>query len=139
VNAGIEALSGTPLMLFDGTCGLCNGWVDFVIRFDRSGRFRFTPLQSETGRNMLAEVHLSPDYRDSIVLFQEGRIYTSSTAVLRILRELGLPFSLAYVFIVIPSFIREAVYRFIARNRYKWFGRRESCRLPTPEERERFL
>jgi predicted DCC family thiol-disulfide oxidoreductase YuxK len=138
--SGVSRRSVTsPLILFDGTCGLCNSWVHFVLRFDRAARFRFTPLQSETGAKLLGANRLPVDYIESILLFDDGRMYTGSTAVLRILRNLGFPCSLAYVLILVPRSVREAVYRFIARHRYAWFGRQESCRLPTPAERRRFI
>jgi predicted DCC family thiol-disulfide oxidoreductase YuxK len=128
-----------PLVLFDGVCGLCNRFVDFVLARDRGARLRFAPLQSEHGRALLAAAGLDPDALDSVVLVRGGRAYRESAAALRVLAELGLPWSLCAAALAIPAPLRDAVYRFVARNRYAWFGLRETCRLPTPEERTRFL
>jgi predicted DCC family thiol-disulfide oxidoreductase YuxK len=130
-------------ILFDGVCNLCNGFVQFVIRHDPRGRFRFTALQSEAGRALLAAHGVAPATLsadpDSVLLLSNGRLYSHSTAVLRIARGLGGAWRLAAVGEVLPQGFRDAVYRFIARNRYRWFGRQESCLLPTPALKARFL
>jgi predicted DCC family thiol-disulfide oxidoreductase YuxK len=128
-----------PLVLFDGVCGLCNRFVDFVLPRDRAGRLRFAPLQSPLGRELLAAAGLDPDALDSVVLVRGGRVYRESAAPLRVLGELGLPWSLLAAALAIPAPLRDAVYRFVAARRYAWFGRRDTCRLPSPEERARFL
>ena len=131
------------IILFDGVCNLCNGFVQFVIRHDRLGRFRFAALQSEAARTLLASVGIAPETLsaepESVLLVRGGRLYSHSTAVLHIARGLGGVWQLAGLGWVLPQFLRDALYRFVARNRYRWFGRQESCMLPTPELKARFL
>ncbi|HYF62208.1 MAG TPA: thiol-disulfide oxidoreductase DCC family protein [Herpetosiphonaceae bacterium] len=126
------------LVLFDGVCNLCNGSVRFILRHDRAGYFSFASLQSPAGARALAERGAAPTL-NSIVLIEDGRLYESSDAVLRIARRLGAPWSWGYAAVIVPRPLRNALYRIIARNRYRWFGRREACMLPTPELRGRFL
>ena len=129
-------------ILFDGVCNLCNGFVQFVIRQDPAGRFRFTALQSPAGQALLAAHGATPPAAadpDSVQLLSGGRLYSHSTAVLRIAAGLGGIWRLAAVGWVLPRPWRDALYRFVARHRYRWFGRQESCWLPTPELRARFL
>lgn len=138
---GRRVADGTPppVILFDGVCGLCNHWVDFVIKFDRERVFRFAALQSDAGAQALHAIHMPADFRHSIVLVDGPRVYYQSSAILRILRSLGLPFSLAYVSVLVPRPLRDWTYKFVADHRLRWFGERDACRLPTPDERERFL
>ena len=128
-----------PVILFDGVCNLCNGFVQFVIRRDRVGRFRFASLQSAEGQALLTAHGLpAPTEPESIVLIENGRAYSHSGAVLRLARHLpGWRWLTA--FRVVPRPVRDAVYRWVARNRYRWFGRQEACLLPTPELKARFL
>ncbi|QMU30682.1 thiol-disulfide oxidoreductase DCC family protein [Adhaeribacter radiodurans] len=127
------------IILFDGVCNLCNGFVQFVIRHDPKSYFRFAALQSEVGREILQQVHF-PDYAmDTVVLVENNKFYTRSTAALRILRHLSGGWSFAYIAIILPAFIRDLVYVGLAKNRYRWFGKQESCWLPTPELKLRFL
>lgn len=128
-----------PVVVFDGVCNLCNGAIDFIVRHDREAVFRVTANQHGAGRQLLADHGMSPDEVDTIYLFEEGRMYQRSTAALRIARRLPFPWRLLYGFIIVPAPIRDAVYRVIARNRYRWFGKKETCRLPTPSETSRFL
>jgi len=130
-------------ILFDGVCNLCNGFVQFVIRHDARGHFRFAALQSEAARALL-DAHgqpLTPTLADpdSVVLVEKGRIYTHSAAVLRIAAGLGGGWRWLALGRVLPAFVRDAIYRWVARNRYRWFGRQDSCLLPTPELKSRFL
>ncbi|MBT9391544.1 thiol-disulfide oxidoreductase DCC family protein [Hymenobacter sp. NST-14] len=129
------------IILFDGVCNLCNGFVQFVLKHDAAGRFRFAALQSEAGQALLREYGLpTPAEPDSVVLVAEGRPYTHSAAALGILARLnGRWAALARVGQWLPRPLRDAGYRFIARNRYRWFGRQEACWLPTPELQARFL
>ena len=129
------------VILFDGVCNLCNGFVQFVIEHDAAGRFRFAALQSAAGQALLREYDLpTPAEPDSVVLVAEGRAYTHSAAALGILARLsGRWAALAQVGRWFPRPLRDAVYRLIARNRYRWFGRQEACWLPTPELKARFL
>ena len=131
--------SDQPIILFDGVCNLCNGAVNFVIDRDRRQRFRFASLQSEVGEGLLAQYRLPPEYLRSLVLVENNRVYTRSTAALRIARHLDGIWPLCYVFMVLPPAIRDYLYNFVARNRYRWFGKSESCRYPTAAERQRFL
>ncbi len=121
------------VVVFDGECNVCNGWADFLLRFDKQDIFRFAALQSEVG------ARLANGLEGSIVLVDSDAVLVRSDAVLRMLALLGFPFSLAGVFRVVPRAVRDAVYDFLARNRIRWFGRRETCRVPTAAERGRFL
>lgn len=128
-----------PTILFDGVCNLCNGSVQFILKRDPESRFRFASLQSEAGRRLVAENGLDPDVLSSVILIEDGKVYRESTAALRIARHLSGAWKLLRVLVLIPRPIRDAAYRLIARNRYRWFGKSETCWLPTPELRARFL
>ncbi len=127
------------IILFDGVCNLCNSSVQFVIRHDKGATFKFASLQSEFGQKMLGEEQLPVDDLRSFILIEEGKSYIRSTAALRVARKLNGAWPLLYSFIIIPRFIRDAVYDLIARNRYKWFGKQEACWVPTPELRSRII
>ena len=128
-----------PILLFDGHCNLCNAWVQYVVKRDPSSTIRFASLQSGAGRRLLVENNIDPNYIDSLVLFEEGSFSVSSNAALRTLSYLdGWERHLIYL-TVLPRPLRDLVYRFIAKNRYKWFGRREQCMVPTAELSKRFL
>jgi predicted DCC family thiol-disulfide oxidoreductase YuxK len=128
-----------PLILFDGVCNLCNGAVQFVLRRDPRGHFRFASLQSAAGRAALAKVGALGTLPDSIVLLADGRVRVKSAAALAIARGLRFPWPLLTVFWLVPYPLRDLVYDWIAKNRYRWFGRRDECWVPTPELRARFL
>jgi predicted DCC family thiol-disulfide oxidoreductase YuxK len=128
-----------PLILFDGVCNLCNAAVQWVIARDRRGVFRFGALQSDGGRAALRGAGTAEDLPDSIVLIDGAGTHTRSDAAIRIARGLGFPWSLAVIAFAIPRFLRDAVYSWVARNRYRWFGRRESCMVPTAELAARFV
>lgn len=127
------------LLLFDGVCTLCNSSVDFVIQRDSHRRFRFASLQSEVGQQVLREHGLSQTELDSVLYLQNGVLHTKSGAALRIAAQLNGFWPVFAVFLLIPPFLRDWVYAWVARNRYAWFGKRETCRVPTPEERSLFL
>jgi predicted DCC family thiol-disulfide oxidoreductase YuxK len=127
------------IILFDGICNLCNSSVQFIIRRDKKKKFLFASLQGKTGQELLQRFQLPADHFNSFILVDGEKVYTRSAGALRTLKELGGGWSLFYAFIILPRFIRDAVYNWIARNRYKWFGKREECMIPTPELRERFL
>ncbi len=129
----------SAIILFDGVCNFCNDSVNFVIKNDKRNYFKFTPLQSEIGGKLLDEHKINREETDSVVVVENEKAYTHSTAALRIAKGLGGIWSLAYAFIIVPRFIRDAAYNLIARNRYKWFGKKDACMLPTPEIREKFL
>ena len=126
-------------ILFDGVCNLCHGFVRFVIPRDPSARFRFAALQSPQAASLLRDAAATGPLPDSVVLVQDGRAYFRSDAALRIARGLRFPWPLAYGFIVVPRVIRDGIYDAVAANRYRWFGRRDVCMLPSPDLRRRFL
>jgi predicted DCC family thiol-disulfide oxidoreductase YuxK len=128
-----------PIIFFDGVCNFCNYWVNFAIRRDRRKKLRFAPLQGETARSMLAEGGKKTAPYESVILIDEGKVYRNSSATLRIARHLDGGWKFFYAFIIIPSFIRDGVYKWIARNRYKWYGKKEACMVPSAEVKERFL
>lgn len=130
---------GEAVVLFDGVCNLCSASVRFIIKRDKKSRFRFAPLQSSYAAALFKRLNFDSTGVDSIVLCENGNLYVRSTAALRIARHLGGWWSLLYVFMLVPPFIRDAVYDFVARNRYGWFGKKDYCALPTPEMKERFL
>ena len=127
------------LIVFDGVCNLCNGAVQFVIRRDRKAKFMFTSLQSEAGQEILRANGMPSAHFDSFIYIRHQRLYQRSTAALYMLRDLGGLWALLFGFIIVPRVIRDAVYDMVARNRYRWFGRRESCMVPTAELQAKFL
>ena len=127
------------VILFDGVCNLCNGFVQFVIARDRNAYFKFASLQSEEAKEYLKNSSYNLNELNSVILWENGNIYSRSTAALKILKRLTGGWPLIYSTIIIPPFIRNGVYDFIAGNRYKWFGKQDSCMLPTPELKSRFL
>lgn len=129
------------IVLFDGVCNFCNAVINFVIDRDPDGQFKFAPLQSDVGKKLLREHGLEvPDGDpDTIVLIQDGRAYERSSAALRIARRLSGPWKLTYAFIVVPWFVRDVGYWIVAKLRYRLFGKSDTCRIPTPELRARFL
>jgi len=130
-----------PVILFDGVCNLCNFWVNFIIDRDPQARFRFAALQSDAGRAVMTTHGLAVPSGDpeSILFIDSGTLYSESTAALRIARHLHGLWKCAAILLVVPRPIRDAGYRFIARHRYRWFGRSDQCRVPTAELRRRFL
>ena len=135
----IEINSNQSLVLFDGVCHFCNNSVNFIIDRDPKKKFVFAPLQSELAKNVLNRLGEDSSVIDTIILIQNNKLYKRSRAALEIAKQLNGLWPLCYVFIIIPGFIRDLVYKLIAKNRYKWFGQLEACRIPTPEMRERFL
>ena len=131
--------SEPSIVLFDGICNLCNGAVNFIINHDRRRRFRFASLQSPAGQRLLARHKLPPIYLQSLVLIENGKVFTKSTAALKIARSLDGVWPLCYVFIGLPSVIRDFFYDIVARSRYRLFGKSDVCRYPTEAERIRFL
>ena len=131
-------MNDNPIILFDGVCNLCSGAVQFVIERDPAARFRFAALQSPVAARLMESTRIG-DRLDSIVLVEDGRVWTQSTAALRIARRLRFPWPVAYAMIVVPRPLRDWIYNLVARNRYRWFGQREACMVPTPALRARFL
>ena len=132
-------ISAKPLLVFDGECRLCNWAVNFILEKDRKGLFLFSPYQSEVGRKILTRFRLSPLQVKTVYLLESGRLYSKSTAFFRIVRKLSFPWNLLYVLILIPRPLRDCVYNFVATNRFRWFGEKNSCRLPDEKEKERFI
>jgi predicted DCC family thiol-disulfide oxidoreductase YuxK len=128
-----------PVIYFDGVCNLCSSSVQFILKRDKKSLFRFAALQGNAGRQMLQEAGFNQVEPESVILQENGKIYAHSTAALKIARHLSGLWPLLYGFIIVPTFIRDGVYRYIARNRYRWFGKKEECWLPRPEWRVRFL
>jgi predicted DCC family thiol-disulfide oxidoreductase YuxK len=128
-----------PIILFDGICNLCNRSVQFVLKYDKQKLFRFASLQSNAGQRLLKEYNLSETVFNSFVLIQNGKTYLKSTAALMVAKQLGGVIKILYAFIIVPALIRNGIYNAIAKNRYKWFGKQDSCMMPTPDLQSRFL
>ncbi|HKX84229.1 MAG TPA: thiol-disulfide oxidoreductase DCC family protein [Pyrinomonadaceae bacterium] len=130
------------IVLFDGVCNFCNSTVNFIIEHDKTGYFKFAPLQSDAGAELADEHGLGTsveDAPDSVILVENGKAFTHSTAALRIASHLGSPWSWLTVFRIVPAPIRDWIYKLFARYRYRLFGKKDQCMIPTPEVRERFL
>ncbi|CUS31426.1 conserved hypothetical protein [Candidatus Nitrospira nitrosa] len=127
------------LILFDGVCNWCNGWVNFAIAHDPNRRFKFGTLQSDPAQRILHDLHMPTTNYQTFLLLEGCCVYTKSTAALRVLRQLSRWWLLYYVCVLVPALIRDVVYDFVARRRYRWMGRSATCRVPTPAECERFV
>ena len=127
------------IILFDGVCNLCNNGVQFIIKKDKKNLFKFAPLQSELGEKLLNKYHIDTQNMDSFVYVQNDKAHIKSTAALKIAKELKRGWQLFYIFIIIPPFFRNWFYDFVAKNRYRWFGRKDSCMIPTTELKTKFL
>ncbi len=132
-------MSSTAIILFDGVCNLCHSSVQFIIAHDKAAHFKFASLQSAYGQALLKDHDLPTHDFDSFVLVEKEQVFTESTAALKVARRLDGFWSLLSIFLILPSFIRNPFYRFIARNRYRWFGKKDSCLMPTPELQKRML
>lgn len=128
-----------PVLLFDGVCNLCESSVQWIIRRDKKQLFRFASLQSDYAHSLLRAAELPEHWTDSVVLVHNGRFYAYSDAAIQTLILLGGFWRLAACAYLIPRFIRNAIYRYVARNRYRWFGQKDACMIPTPELKARFL
>ncbi|MGD6817385.1 thiol-disulfide oxidoreductase DCC family protein [Metabacillus sp. 84] len=128
-----------PIVLFDGVCNLCEGAVIFLIKRDKAAVLKFASLQSHTGQMLLSQHGLDKDHFDSFILAEGGQLYLKSKAALKTAGYLPLPWRLLRLFTAVPRPVRDAIYTLIARNRYRWFGRKESCMIPSPSLKERFL
>jgi predicted DCC family thiol-disulfide oxidoreductase YuxK len=127
------------ILLFDGVCNFCNATVKFILRNDKAGRFTLGSIQSSPGQELIEKYHIPVKGLETFVYLHDGQYLLRSDAILQVMKNLGGIWKLTYIFKIVPRFIRDAVYNFIARNRYRFFGKRESCMLPTPEQRARFL
>ncbi len=136
----INLENNKQLILFDGICNLCEASVQYVIKHDKNDVFRYTALQSDAGQEILKKFNIDREKMDSILLYSpENGIAYKSTAALKIASKLGLPRNLMAVFLIVPAFIRNWVYDFIAKNRYQWYGKKNECMIPTPELKSKFL
>ncbi|QXP58649.1 thiol-disulfide oxidoreductase DCC family protein [Olleya sp. HaHaR_3_96] len=136
----IQLPSNKYLILFDGVCNLCNTSVLYVIKHDKGNKFMFAPLQSNIGQQIIAKYNLDTSKTDSILLYSPNKgLKVKSIAALHIAKHLGFPNNLLSIFLIVPAFISNLVYDFIAKNRYKWYGKKESCMIPTPELKAKFL
>jgi len=134
-----EAMTGEhPLLLFDGECSLCSSAVQFVLKHERDSELRFAPLQGEVGRSTLSAHGLDPETLDTLVVVAEGRALVRSDAAFELVRHLG-PWRVLRALRIVPRGLRDWVYDFVAKRRYRWFGKRDACWMPQPEHRGRFL
>jgi len=128
------------IILFDGVCNLCDTSVQYVIKYDKKDVFRFVSLQSELGQKILKHIGINPVHIDSIVLYEPGiSYYYKSTAALHIAKGMSGIFTFATIFRIIPASLRDSIYDYVAKNRYKWYGKKEACMIPTPEVKAKFL
>ncbi|NOT75608.1 MAG: thiol-disulfide oxidoreductase DCC family protein [Cyclobacteriaceae bacterium] len=127
------------IVLFDGVCNLCNGFVNFLILRDTENKLKFGSLQSEAGQALLKKYNYSEKSLSTVVLIENNQLYSQSTAVLRILRRLNGAYSLMYVFMILPRFLRDFFYQLISKNRYMLFGKKDECMLPTPALKAKFI
>lgn len=128
-----------PVLLFDGVCNFCNGTVNFVIRRDPKSKIQFAPLQSNTGSELAKQFGISAGDLQSFVFIEKGKAYNRSTAALKVCTYLNAGWSLCRIFLGVPLFIRDGIYNWIAKNRYKWFGKKETCMIPSADVKARFL
>ena len=131
-------MNNKPVILFDGVCNLCTGSVQFILKRDNKKKFLFASLQSNYGQDLLKQFDLPTNTFNSFILYQDGKMHTRSTAALKMFQQLK-GWTLVKIFWIVPAFIRDGLYNLIANNRYKWFGKKETCWLPTPELKARFL
>ena len=132
-------IDAKSIILFDGVCTLCNASIDFVMKRDHKNRFLVGALQDPISKKVLSDFQVDHSYLDSLILVESGKIYFRSTAALRIAKKLNGLWPLFYIFIILPTFLRDPVYDWIGKNRYRWFGKKNTCRIPTAEERNIFL
>jgi predicted DCC family thiol-disulfide oxidoreductase YuxK len=127
-----------PIILFDGVCNLCNGTVDFLLKRDRKKQFRFASIQSEAAQLLFRKYQI-PAETDSVILIKSNKVYIESDAAIEIAGMLDFPWKMGVIFRIVPKKMRDNIYRWIAKNRYKWFGKRDICRIPDPTEKESFI
>jgi len=128
-----------PVVIFDGYCELCNASVDFILKWEKKPEILFSANQNPPGQRILEQFGADGADLSTVFFVEKGKLYKESSAALRIACHFRFPMNLLYGFIVVPRFLRDVVYRWIARNRYRWFGKKDTCRIPTPEEMARFL
>lgn len=134
-----KSSSGNSVILFDGVCNLCSASVQFVLKHDKHQRFLFSPLQSQYAQTILTKHQLSNKDLNSFILIQNNQFYTQSTAAIKVAKALAFPINLLVIFIIIPPFIRNYIYHIVAKNRYRWFGKKSSCYVPVSNWENRFI
>jgi predicted DCC family thiol-disulfide oxidoreductase YuxK len=134
-----NSITKEHIVLFDGVCNFCNNSVQFILRKEKKPLFKFAALQSEIGKKLMQQFSSTSQLPDSIIYIRDGKVFSKSGAALRICLALKGAWPLLSIFLIVPYFVRDFVYDVVARNRYRWWGKRESCFLPTPEIRSRFL
>jgi predicted DCC family thiol-disulfide oxidoreductase YuxK len=127
------------VILFDGVCNFCNFWVNYIIEKDKKDLFRFASLQSEFGQSILSKLNLAENDFDTFVLIESKKVFIRSTAALKVVKDITGWLKIVYPFIILPVFIRDLVYNLIAKNRYKFFGKSEFCRIPSEPEKSKFI
>ena len=132
-------MSDQRVILFDGVCNLCNSAIKFVLKRDTKSVFKFASLQSDVARKLLSDLEVSDTALDTIVFIDQGNVYTRSTAALRVSKHLSGLWPLMTGFMIVPLFIRDWVYNLISKNRYRWFGKRDTCSIPSPDVENKFL
>ncbi len=132
-------LKNHSLVLFDGYCNLCSWSVHWILKKDKKRHFRFIPMQSKKAKTLLQRYSMNEQYLRTVILLDEGAIYTKSEAGLRILKKLGFPWNISWVLMLVPRYFRDLVYSWISAGRYRWFGRRVSCYIPENEWKDRFI
>jgi len=138
-DTSINNTNPSSVLLFDGVCNLCNGSIQFIVKRDPTAKIHFASLQSDIAKSILRKHQLPVEHLHSVVFIQDGVAHTQSAAGLHVLKMLGFPWSILYVFIILPKGFRDRVYDWIAANRYRWFGKQESCMMPDAELGKRFL
>jgi len=136
---GADSALDKPVVLFDGVCNLCSSSVIFIIKRDRGSKIKFASLQSEFGQEQMKRFKLPASLLNSVLLIKNGKLYQRSNAALEIASMLDGLWPLFFIFKIVPRFFRDIIYDWIAKNRYRWFGKKEECMIPTPEMRERFI
>ena len=136
---GADSALDKPVVLFDGVCNLCSSSVIFIIKRDRGSKIKFASLQSEFGQEQMKRFKLPASLLNSVLLIKNGKLYQRSNAALEIVSVLDGLWPLFFIFKIVPRFFRDLIYDWIAKNRYRWFGKKEECMIPTPEMRERFM
>lgn len=131
--------SNEPVLLFDGVCNLCNLSVQFILKNEKNQKLKFAAIQSEAGKRLLSHYQIDPNQTNSVILIADNLVYTKSNAVLKLTHFLRFPYSSGKLLSAVPITMRNFLYKKVANNRYNWFGKRESCMIPTPQLRKRFL
>ena len=134
-----DIIRSHDIILFDAVCVICNGWAKFLIKYDKKIQFKLVSAQSELGTALLKHYQMSTEHYTTMVVIKDGKLYTESTALLKVMQHLGFPFSLMNAGYFIPRFIRDFLYRLVALNRYKLFGKTDSCLIPSHENKRHFL